>query len=207
MRTRRLPSGGLAALAVVLAALAVVVVAGAPAPRTVVERITSSTRTVRHHEGTAHRHPHHRDVIVTVVGTPVTHVASRTSDTPPPRHRASKTRRPATTTPSAPTTTTSVPVTTTTSARRALPTSRGGVFEGGQTTATEWLGAVRSVTVLVPEGVRVTLSVTCGFATSPTRSEFTSVTVRVQGGGASCAATFGIPASSPQPAPWRLVTS
>jgi hypothetical protein len=112
-----------------------------------------------------------------------------------------------TTVPPAPpsTTTTTAPVTTTTTGP-VLPTSLQGTFDGGRTTVTERLGAVRSVTVTVPVGVRVTLSVTCGFATSAATS-YTSATVHVEGGSASCVAAFMIPPSSPQPAPWRLVAS
>jgi len=208
MRTRRLPTGGLAALAVVLAALAVVVVAGTPAPRATVERPTTTTLASHHDDGSRRRHhapvATNADVDVRSSGGTERHA----SVTAPPGHRTTATSAPATTTSSPPsTTTTAEPVTTTTSVRLALPTSRRGVFEGGRTTASEWLGAVRTVTVEVPGGVRVTLSVTCGFVTAPPATSFTSVTVRVQGGGAACVATFAVPSSSPQPAPWRLLAS
>ncbi|HEV3212677.1 MAG TPA: hypothetical protein VGZ03_04695 [Acidimicrobiales bacterium] len=211
MRTRRLPTGGLASLAVVLSALAVVVVAAAPGPRTLVKhevRVVTVTRTThrphRHHA--TRRRDHHRPTGTLVdVGDRSTR---RAPNDEPPTHRAASDSTPSTAPPStSSTTTTSVPVTTTTRpAPQAAPTSRRGTFAGGRTTATERLGAIRSVTVSFPTGIRVTLSVTCGFATSSTTS-FTSATVHVQGGGAACVATFTVPASSPQPAPWRLVAS
>jgi len=206
MRTRRLPTGGLAALAVVLAALAVVVVAGTPAPRAIVERVTTTTF-ASHHRVDSRRHRHPPPVRTnTDVDVASSATEGRASSTAPPGHRATPTSGPATPTSSPPATTTTTEPTTT-SVHPASPTSRHGVFEGGQTTASQWLGAVRTVTVLVPDGVRVTLSVTCGFVTAPPATSFTSVTVRVQGGGAACVATFAVPSSSPQPAPWRLITS
>jgi hypothetical protein len=206
MRTRRLPTGGLAALAVLLAALAVVVVAGAPVPRAIVERVTTTSLARHHHVGTSRQldnRPAGTSTDVAVDGPGIVH---RTLRTAPPTRRAPS--RPSTTSPTPPTTTTTTtPVTATTTVHPSPTTSRGGVFEGGRTTATAWLGAVRTVTVLVPDGVRVTLSVTCGFVGSRPATSFTSVTVRVQGGSAACVATFAVPTSSPQPAPWRLITS
>jgi hypothetical protein len=211
MRTRRLPTGGLASLAVVLSALAVVVVAAAPGPRTLVKhevRVVTVTRTThqpRLHHATRRRHHHRPTGTLVDVGD---RTARRAASAEPSTHRAATgATRSTASPPASSTTTTSAPVTTTTMpAPPAAPTSRRGTFAGGRTTATERLGAVRSVTVSVPTGIRVTLSVTCGFATSSTTS-FTSATVRVQGGGAACVATFTVPTSSPQPAPWRLVAS
>jgi hypothetical protein len=211
MGARRLPTGGLAALAVTLAALAVVVVAGTPAPRahrTTVTRYLPGTTIVRY-----------RDVIVwrdrpgaaargraPSADADVTPTPVRRS---PTTHRATRPRR-STTTPTRPTgttpTTTSTTTTTTVAAPGAPPTSLEGTFEGGATTASQQLGPVRTVTVSVPPGIPVKLTVTCGLAHRSATS-MTSATVHVVSGGASCTAVFSVPSTTPQPAPWRLTVS
>ena len=203
MRARRLPTGGLVSLAVVLAALAVVVVAGAPPARTrvVVERQVT-TREVRVPIRSHQRAPRPGLRIVVVDTSPASadHGAGAAS---PPRARTG-----ATTTTTPVTTTKTPPVTTTTTAppkAAALPSSRDGVFEGGATTASVWVDAVRAVTVVVPSGIEVTLTVTCGLVTA-SATQMTTATVHVESGGEACTATFSIPASAPQPARWRLST-
>jgi len=201
MRTRRLPTGGLAALAVTLAALAVVVVAGVPPPRTVVRVRTDVRRVTVLVPTTRRSHPAPRRAHRPSTGR----LADAHGGAPAALGAPSTPPAATTTTFLTPSTTTTIPPVTTTTAP-PTPSSRRGTFEGGRTTATERLGAVRSVTVSVPVGIRVTLSVTCGLATSSATS-FSSATVHVHGGGASCVATFRVPPSSPQPSSWRLVTS
>lgn len=122
-----------------------------------------------------------------VVRSPTTSTTSTTSTTTPRR----------------------VPVTTTTppgTVRAAAdPVTRDGTFSAGETSVTARVGSVREVSVSVHGGVKVTLAVTCGLTEVATTSVSTA-TVRVDGGASTCVATFTVPAGSPEPAPWRLVT-
>jgi hypothetical protein len=206
MGRRRLPTGGLLSLAVVLAALAVIVVAGAKHPTRIV---VGPTRVVRVHvtqrvpvrvpervggpSGAQGSQP------ILVVDGPTSAIASTTTT-------IAQGAVPSTTTTSiAPTTTT--PTTTTTVVTASTgPTSRSGVFEGGATSATARIGPVRTVTVTVPPGLRVTLQVTCGLW-HDTATAMTSVSLAVASAGAACTATFAIPQSSPQPAAWHLAST
>ncbi len=83
--------------------------------------------------------------------------------------------------------------------------SRDGTFAVGDTSVTARVGAVREVTVSVRAGIKVTLSVACGLTVGSATSVSTA-TVRLDGGGGACTATFAVPSGTPQPAPWRLVT-
>ena len=217
MRRRRLPTGGLVSLAVVLAALAVVVVAGAPTPRTrvVVEQRTHTIwrTTTRGVSERVPRRPHRATRERARAYAVVAHDGSTGARRPPEGHVAAPAPPEPTTSPTATTTTTTTtgpPATTTTTvpapAAAPAPTSRDGVFEGGATSASARVDAVHAVTVVVPAGIQVSLSVVCGLATWSTTS-MTKATVHVLSGGAACTATFSIPTSAPQPARWRLTTA
>lgn len=84
--------------------------------------------------------------------------------------------------------------------------SRFGYFEGGATSATKQLDVARAVTVTVPAGIEVSLSVTCGL-TPRSATSMTSVTVYPVGAADSCIATFSVPADTPGPARWELATT
>jgi hypothetical protein len=206
MRTRRLPTGGLAALAVLLAALAVVIVAGSPLPRTIVERVRAATTTTG--VPLSRRGPHRatsRHVVDTVVPSRRITMIATTRESPTTQHLSP----PSISTTSTTTTTLRGTVTATTvptpGSATAGPESRDGTFEAGQTSVTARVGAVRGVTVSVSVGIKVTLSVACGL-TDASATAVSTATVHVDGGGGACTATFAVPPGSPQPAPWRLVT-
>ncbi|HUD70115.1 MAG TPA: hypothetical protein VMQ40_07740 [Acidimicrobiales bacterium] len=197
MPTRRIPSGGLAALAVLLAALAVIVVAGAPLVRTIVT--LGQPRT-----------PQATTPISPTTTTLPTIVASRATPpggyvtVPSSPHRTSTPARHRTSTPTTSTSTTTT--TTTTSQPHVTPAivpSLSGTFEAGATTVVARLGAVHTVTVSVPVGMRVTLSVTCGISSS-TKTHTTSATVHMTAPTATCVATIRVPPSAPEPATWYL---
>jgi hypothetical protein len=190
---------------VLLAALAVVVVAGARTqletivitspPLTTTSTTTATTTTIVSRgtsyagpgatvddEQSAPRVPQH-------VSTPTRHAASPTTTTTP-------------------TTTTSTTTTTTTTTqppvRSTGPSSLSGTFVGGETTMVARLGAVRTVTVSVPVGMRVTLSVSCGIS-QRTATHTTTATVHIVDPVSTCVATIRVPPSSPEPAAWHLV--
>ncbi|HEV3328387.1 MAG TPA: hypothetical protein VGZ33_03240 [Acidimicrobiales bacterium] len=209
MRTRRLPTGGLAALAVLLAALAVVMVAGSPLPRTVVERVRAATTTTS--VPLSRRGPHDttsRHVVdAGVASRPSTQLATAhesptTQRQAPPSTSTTSTTSTTTTTLLRTVTATTVPVRV---SATAGPASRDGTFEAGETSVTARVGAVRGVMVSVSAGIKVTLSVACGL-TEVSATAVSTATVRLDGGGGACTATFAVPPGSPQPAPWRLVT-
>ena len=207
MPTRRVPTGGLAALAVVLAALAVVVVAGARGPVFTVTRapVYVGRLVVPPTPRVAGRTPTH----LRRVGTATTGATSATSGPPHARARArlSQARRalPITTTSTPPATTSSTTSTTVPpTAADGSATSRSGAFEGATTSTTERLGPVRMVSVTVPAGVEVTLVVTCGLQSAHSTST-TSVSVRLAGGSATCVAQFSVPRTTAGPARWHLV--
>lgn len=201
MPTRRVPTGGLAALAVVLASLAVVIVAGVRAPGT---RVIDVTVTSAPHVGTT-------VVTTTTIVVPSTTAASPTRPVLEGDHVGVPTipRTTGSTSSSTTTTTTTIGVglvTTTTVRAIVQPTpaeSDTGTFEGASDAATVRLGDVRSVSVSVPPGTRVSLTVTCGL-TSRAATAMTTATVPVVAGAASCVATFDVPTGTPGPARWRL---
>ena len=207
--------GALVSLTVVLAALAVVVVAGAPPAHTRV--VVRTTVTHLYVPVLVSRGAPSAEVVARGGGRPGAASgtgAPATTTVAPPTRRASTSVTTTTTSTSTATTTvtttTTVPtVTTTTVASTDAPQrrSRDGVFEGGAVTASVTVGQVEGVEVSVPAGLQVTLSVTCGLTTWPPVTSMTSAVVHVLSGGASCTATFRIPSSSPQPAHWVLVTS
>jgi hypothetical protein len=207
MRTGRLPTGGLAALAALLAALAVVVVAGAPAPRTILERVRVAT--TRPSASVVNRVHRNRSLqrVADIDGDPRRTTSEEA--TVPTHGPASTPTSSTTTTTTRAVTTTTRPVTTTTSpalvGAAGAPVSRDGTFAPGQTTVTAHLGAVRAVAVSVQAGLKVTLSVTCGLA-SRSATSVSTATVHIPDGAGACVATFAIPAGSPQPTTWQLVT-
>ncbi len=185
-----------------LAALAVVVVAGA---RTQLETIvitsppdpTTST-TMAPTTTTVSRGTPHAGSGIAVDGEPATPGV--------PQHVSTPTRpaSPTTTPPSTPTTTTSTTTTTQPPARHTGPSSLSGTFEGGETTMVARLGTVRTVTVSVPVGMRVTLSVSCGISQARA-THTTTATVHIVDPASTCVATIHVPPSSPEPATWHLV--
>ena len=206
MPTRRVPTGGLAALAVVLAALAVVVVAGARGPVFTLTRapVYTGRLVVPQMPRVAVRtptHPHR-------VGTATTGATSARSG---PQHAGARERLsqargalPTTTISTTPTTTSTTWTTAPPEPADSSATSRSGAFEGATTSTTERLGPVRMVSVTVPAGVEVTLVVTCGLQSAHSTST-TSVSVRLAGGSATCVAQFSVPRTTAGPARWHLV--
>ena len=199
MRSRQIPSGGLAALAVLLAALAVVVVAGART--TFVQTIVtgpplSSTSTTTTSSTTTTTMP----VSTT---TPSSDSGVGQSVMPPTSARPSTAPRSSSTTTTAP----PPPTTTTTSQPTRVDdvASQSGTFEGGETTAVVRLGTVRTVTVSVPRGMRVTLSVSCGIL-NKSATGVTSAALRISEPASTCIVTIRVPASAPEPATWHLDT-
>jgi hypothetical protein len=209
MRTRRLPTGGLAALAALLAALAVVVVAGAPTPRTIVERVrVTTTRPTTSVVDGAHRHRSSKHAME--VDRDLRRSSSEEVSIPTTRRAAAPSSSTTTTTaPPRPVTTPPRSVTTTTRPVSVggadQPISRDGTFAPGQTSVTTRLGSVRAVAVSVRGGIEVTLSVTCGL-TVVTATSVSRTTVQVPVGASACVAKFAVPAGSPQPTTWQLVT-
>jgi hypothetical protein len=186
---------------VLLAALAVIVVAGAPLVQTIVT--LGQPRTIQ----TTPTAP------TTTTPTPTTLpaiVASRATQpgryvtVPSSSHRTSTPAQHRTSTPTTSTpTTTSTTTTSQPPVTQAIVPSLSGTFEAGETTVVARLGAVRTVTVSVPVGMRVTLSVTCGISSS-TKTHTTSATVHMTAPTATCIATIRVPPSSPEPATWHL---
>jgi hypothetical protein len=186
---------------VLLAALAVVVVAGA---RTQLETIvitsppltttstTTATTTTIGSRGTSY-------------AGPGATVDDEQSAPRVPQHVSTPTRQAAIpTTTTTPTTTTSTTTTTQPPVRPTGPSSLSGTFVGGETTMVARLGAVRTVTVSVPVGMRVTLSVSCGIS-QRTATHTTTATVHIVDPASTCVATIRVPPSSPEPAAWHLV--
>lgn len=205
VRHRRVPAGSLAALAVVLAALAVLVVAGARAP-TSRERATMTLPSTQAHTGSKTSPGRTTRVrikvdyvrvpepapggVIGVTGAQRTVGSSSSSTT-------SATVAPTTTTTT--TTTTTLPV-----EAQSLLTTRAGAFTLGATQVSVRLGPVHVVTVVVPAGIEVTLEVVCGLDHAGNASS-SAVTVEVPNGSTSCLATIAVPTSTPEPARWRLV--
>ncbi len=204
MPSRRLPSGGLAALAVVLASLAVVVVAGArPSILAGTPPSGHGTHVVTHHR--RHEH-HHAPAPPTRTSGPTVVIVTRyvtvpsTSSTPTIATTTTTVRTAPTST-----TTTTTPTTTPTTVPPPAPTELTGSFASGTSVETR-LGSVTAVDVEVPAGVDVHLEVTCGLVSADATS-MREASVRVEGGGAACTATFSVPSSTPRPARWRLTAS
>jgi hypothetical protein len=210
MRARRLPIGGLATLTALLAALAVVLVAGAPAARTVIDTVFASTTTSTTTSTSV--------VTTTTLATVASrsgHPGSPRSTTPhttggaPRSTSGGRSTRPTTgTTSRHPVKASAPPVTTTTRPRSvmATPVTRTGTLLAGVTSWSTRVGPVDDVSVSVQPGRRVTLTVVCGLATSSATSLATATVAHLRGEG-SCRATFSIPVGGTGAVAWRMVTT
>jgi len=203
MTSRRLPTGALAALAVVLAALAVVVVAGARVP---VVRVLETPTTLASHGPPRPRPPaDHADApsgasaapfAAPTTPPPTTPPAAITTTTSPVTAPPATTTIPTTTV--APATTTTVPV--------PVDRSLQGVLDAGSTSVVRRVGRATTVEASVQGAGAVTLSVSCGLRTGSATAHGQAV-VRLASPGSACIATIQVAASTPRPAPWRLVVS
>lgn len=201
-----MPAGSLAALAVVLAALAVVVVAGA---RNTIVRVPSGSPTstvpttpVGPHHG-HHTRTHHRATLT------AGHATSRdTGDGAEQTSGLSPATSPTTTSTTTTTTTTTSTTTTTTLPPVPSPERRNGTFRHGTTVVNVALSdAVRTVAVEVPAGVRVTLTVSCVGVEHGSSTSTTWASVRLGAVASSCTATIVVPAATPEPAAWFLTAT
>jgi cytoskeletal protein RodZ len=195
---RRVPAGSLAALAVILAALAVVVVAGA---RDTILRVTAPAAvapTTQPASPTTTSPPHTSTPSTPAPSSPGSRGDEVSLLAPPPTSAPRPTTTTTTTTP----TTTSTSTTTTTTPVTPV-TDATGTFAHGATAARIPLGPVHQVTASVTPGVDVTLTVTCGPLVA-SASSASSVSVSLDDGPSACTAVIEIPNSS-LPTHWQLV--
>jgi hypothetical protein len=198
-----MPAGSLAALAVVLAALAVVVVAGARdrivhVPSGSIQRTPTAPVGPRHHHHTGVRHHAATRTVGTVTSRSATGAGSEPSGAVVPLATST------TTIPTSPSSTTTTTSTTTTLPAVASLLHRKGTFRDGNTVADVPLNAVQTVTVEVPAGIRVSLTVSCVGVQYETSTSTTWASVHFATPANSCTAKIVVPDATPEPAAWLL---
>jgi hypothetical protein len=211
--TRRLPTTGLAALAVLLAALAIVVGVDGVRTRIHVERRTVVLAPPRIDTPNRDTPPH------ATLPNPVrpdrsTRIAGRDAApvrTTVPAGTSVEVVMPATTG-STTTTTTTVPAKAggtpepVVGATASVARVQSGYFEGGFTSVTTPVPSARSVSVSLGAQVDVSLTVSCASGTAR-GTGLGTVTVDLALGGGACQATISVPVGSPDPLSWVITFS
>jgi hypothetical protein len=213
--TRRLPTTGLAALAVLLAALAIVVGVDGVRTRIHVERRTVVLAPPRIDTSNRDTPPH------ATLPNPVrpdrsTRIAGRFAApvrTTVPADTAFAAVMPATTgSTTTTTTTTTIPAKAggtpepVVGATASIARVQSGYFEGGFTSVTTPVPSARSVSVSLGAQVDVSLTVSCASGTAR-GTGLGTVTVDLALGGGACQATISVPVGSPDPLSWVITFS